>query len=72
MLTSVLRPSLLFAKTTDWALKACLALLNATKYIKVLCVKGLAGKLDVLYDAGHGTLRIHHRWSDFDAMHQEA
>ncbi|KAJ6020067.1 hypothetical protein N7522_000142 [Penicillium canescens] len=65
-------PESAFAKTTDWALKACLALLKATKHIKVVYVKGLTGKLDVLYDAGHGTLKILHRWLDFDATHQEA
>lgn len=65
-------PESAFAKTTDWALKACLALSKATRNIQVLYVKGPVGKLDVSYDAGHGTLKIHRRWLDFDAMRQEA
>ena len=64
-------PKSAFARTTDRALRACLAFLNATRDIRVLYVKGLTGKLDVFYDAGLGTLQIHHRWLDFDNVHQE-
>lgn len=37
----------------------------------MLYIKGPVGKLDVSYDAGHGMLKIHCRWLDFDAMRQE-
>ncbi|KAJ6126127.1 hypothetical protein N7471_010620 [Penicillium samsonianum] len=49
-------PESAFAKTTDWALGACLALSKATRNIQVLYVKELTQKLDVLYDAGHEEL----------------
>ncbi|KAJ5742665.1 uncharacterized protein N7511_011236 [Penicillium nucicola] len=65
-------PESTFAKTTAWALKACLALLKTTSHIKVFYVKGLTRRLDVLYNAEQGALKIHHRWLDFDATHHDA
>ena len=64
-------PRSVFARTTDRALRACLALLKATKEIRVLYVNGSTGKLDVFYDTEISTLKIHHRWLDFDNVHQE-
>lgn len=63
-------PRSVFARTTDRALRACLALLQATKDIRVLYVNSSTGKLDVFYDAKSSTLKIHHRWLDFDNVHQ--
>jgi hypothetical protein len=53
-------------------LKACQSLSKAARNILVLYGKGLARKLDLLYDNGHGTLKFHRRWLDFYAMRQEA
>ena len=64
-------PRSVFARTIDRALRACLVLLRATKEIRVLYVNGSTGKLDVFYDTETSTLKIHHRWLDFDNVHQE-
>jgi hypothetical protein len=65
-------PDTTFARTVDHALRACLALLRFTDHIQVVYVRGSAGKVDVYFDKGHGTLKIHCRWLDFACMHHRS
>ncbi|CEJ62517.1 hypothetical protein PMG11_11014 [Penicillium brasilianum] len=65
-------PDTTFARTVDRALRACFALLKFTDHIQVVYVRGSAGKVDVYFDKGHGTLKIHCRWLDFACMHHRS
>jgi hypothetical protein len=54
-------PDTIFVRAVDRALRACFALLKFTDHIQVVYVRGLAGKVDICFDKGQGTLKIHCR-----------
>ncbi|OKP06059.1 hypothetical protein PENSUB_6510 [Penicillium subrubescens] len=62
-------PDTTFARAVDRALRACFALLKFTDHIQVVYIRGLTGKVDIYFDKGQGTLKIHCRWLDFACMH---
>ncbi|KAJ5364961.1 uncharacterized protein N7496_010674 [Penicillium cataractarum] len=65
-------PDTTFARAVDRALRACLALLKFTDHIQVVYIRGSAGNVDVYFDKGQGTLKIHCRWLDFACMHHRS
>lgn len=65
-------PDTTFARAVDRALRACFALLKFTDHIQVLYIRGSTGKVDVYFDKGQGTLKIHCRWLDFACMHHRS
>jgi hypothetical protein len=52
------------------ALRACFALLGSMQGIQVVYVKGFESRADVVYNHQQSTLKVHHRWLDFDGIHQ--
>lgn len=65
-------PDTTFARAVDRSLRACFALLRFTDHIPVVYVRGSTGKVDVYFDKGQGTLKIHCRWLDFACMHHRS
>ncbi|CEJ61879.1 hypothetical protein PMG11_10395 [Penicillium brasilianum] len=65
-------PETTFARAVDRSLRACFALLRFTDHIQVVYVQGSTGKVDVHFDKGQGTLKIHWRWLDFACMHHRS
>jgi hypothetical protein len=51
-------------------LRACFALLDSMQGIRLVYVKGFERRVDVVYNHQQSTLKIHHRWLDFDSIHQ--
>ncbi|KAJ5358335.1 uncharacterized protein N7496_010748 [Penicillium cataractarum] len=54
-------PDTTFARTVNRALQACFALLKFTDHIQVVYIRGSTGKVDVYFNKGQGTLKIHYR-----------
>jgi hypothetical protein len=65
-------PSNTFARAVDRALRTCFALLKFTDHIQVVYIRGSTGKVNVYFDKGQGTLKIHYRWLDFACMHHQS
>ncbi|KAJ5938391.1 hypothetical protein N7466_001525 [Penicillium verhagenii] len=61
-------PDTAFAKTINWAFRACLTVLNVPRGMQVLYVEDMAGKLDVFYHAADQTLRVPHQWWKLDRV----
>ncbi|OKP09785.1 hypothetical protein PENSUB_4826 [Penicillium subrubescens] len=65
-------PDTTFARAVDQALRACFALLKFTDHIQIVYIRGSTGKVDVYFDKGQGSLKIHCRWLDFACMHHRS
>jgi hypothetical protein len=65
-------PNTTFSRTVRKALRACFALLDSMQGIQVVYVKGFDSRVDVVYNPQQSMLKIHHRWLDFDSIHQRA
>lgn len=65
-------PNTTFARAVYRALRACFALRKFTDHIQVVYVRNSAGKVDVYFDKGQGTLKIHRRWLDSDFMNHRS
>ncbi|KAJ5666551.1 uncharacterized protein N7477_008999 [Penicillium maclennaniae] len=59
-----------FSMTVQRVLKACMALSENTKYIRVFFIHIHNSTIDTFFDLEQQVLKIHHRWLDFDATHR--
>jgi hypothetical protein len=64
-------PESTFGRAIRRALRACIAMFKQTGHITIHFVQNDISDIDFSFDSNRDTLKIHHKWLDFDTLHRK-